>query len=272
MQPILKPMVSSRIPAAISEILEMVHTDARVLPATALYNESWVLRLVLHAASRGIDCLPFSFAKNARWFSEPSLYTAFAPNAHKDSRGESRTRADGVVGHFDIKPGTRTGLILRRDATQLIVLEAKIGSKLASGVTHDASFDQAARSVACIAQTLSMAKRSPQAVQCGFFVIAPQLAIDNPTFGTLLVPDGIRQRINDRIEKYEDPRVLAHRIWHTEWVEPLLKTITIAAWSWEASIERIRVHSPVLGSEIDAFYHKTLEFNERPARLANAQS
>lgn len=150
------------LPPSILQILETADTDARVLPPTALYCEGWMLRLVLHAAQGGIPCLPFTFAAGARWFSEPSLYTAFAATSRSDERAEKHTRADGVVGHFAFKRGTKTGLVLQEGATQFVVIEAKISSGLSAGVANAKTFNQATRNVACIAHTLAQSGCSPR--------------------------------------------------------------------------------------------------------------
>jgi hypothetical protein len=64
------------------------------LPPTILYNEGWLLRLVLSAASAGIPCLPFRFADGARWFSEALLYSAFLPRHRGDHLAEAWTHPD----------------------------------------------------------------------------------------------------------------------------------------------------------------------------------
>jgi hypothetical protein len=76
------------LPSSIIEILQTADTNACVLPPTALYCEGWLLRLVLHAAHQGIHCLPFTLALGVRWFSESSLYTAFAATARSDKQAE----------------------------------------------------------------------------------------------------------------------------------------------------------------------------------------
>ncbi len=46
-------------------------------------------------------------------------------------------------------------------ATQFVVAEGKMYSPLSPGVTHARYFDQAARTVACIAEVLRRGKRTP---------------------------------------------------------------------------------------------------------------
>jgi len=68
---------TSRIPAVIVDMLHAADTDAAVFPPTVLYEEGWMLRIVLSAGAEGISCLPFSFLPSARWFSEALLYSPF---------------------------------------------------------------------------------------------------------------------------------------------------------------------------------------------------
>ena len=237
-----------KLPPPIVGMLEDVETDSRVLPPTALYNEGWMLRLVLHSAARGIDCLPFQIARGARWFSEPSLYTAFAATSRSDKQAEKHTRADGAVGHFDFKPGTKTGLVLRSDATQFVVLEAKIGSRLSAGTTNATTFNQAARNVACIAYAISQVGRSPEQIQCGFHVVAPGPAIAAGAYQGALQRDSLLAAIDSRIQRYSGERRAQLEQWRHAWVEPTLRGLQIGCWSWEESLQRIEEADAALGN------------------------
>src|SRR4051812_24619431 len=100
--------------AAITTILEILASAESAVPnigPTVLYNEGWLLRLVLHTAARDVDCLPFKFAPRARWFSEALLPSPFLPRHRGDPYGESRTHADGIVGHFHFDR-TKAGAVL----------------------------------------------------------------------------------------------------------------------------------------------------------------
>jgi len=109
-----------------------------------LYNEGWLLRLILAAAKRGTPCLPFEFLPNSRWFSEAYFYSAFLPRHRGDRLSESWTHADGVVGQFLFDPRTKAGLSLTSTCTQFAVCEAKLFSLLDSKTKNAPRFDQAA--------------------------------------------------------------------------------------------------------------------------------
>jgi len=54
------------IPEAIVEMLRAADTENAVLPTTILYDEGWMLRLILSALASGISCSLFSFCSSAR--------------------------------------------------------------------------------------------------------------------------------------------------------------------------------------------------------------
>ena len=136
-------------------------------PPTVLFNEDWLLRIVLDwfAASETAqeDGHPLAPAPGARWYSEPLLPSAFLPRYRGDRLAESRTHADGVIGHIRVgrRGATDLSLCPNTDRPQLAVVEAKIYGGLSKGVRNAPFFDQAARSVACLAEILRRAERPP---------------------------------------------------------------------------------------------------------------
>ena len=104
--------------------------------------------------------------------------SAFLARHRGDPLAENWTHADGVLGHFTIGNQGKADLSLRHDATQFLVLEAKMFSELSSGVTSAGHFDQAARNVACIAEVFHRANVQPRPkTQIGFYVLAPDSQI-----------------------------------------------------------------------------------------------
>ena len=117
-----------KIPDATVDMRNAADTDAAVFPPTDLYNEGWMPRLVLSFGAEGISCLPFSLLPGSRWFSEALLYSPFLARHHGDELAETRTHADGVVGHFRFTPETKIGLEIVADSKQFIIMEAKLMS------------------------------------------------------------------------------------------------------------------------------------------------
>ena len=153
-----------------------------------------MLRLVLAAAKDGIECLPFPFESDASWFSEALLYSAFLARRRGDVLAESMTHADGVVGHFQFDLATKAGLVLPPHAKQFVVCEAKIFAHLSAGTRRAPNYNQAARNVGCIAETLRRAG-PPLATyrSLGFCVLAPASQIKAGTFAGCMKEEALQQ-------------------------------------------------------------------------------
>ena len=180
-------MVNKRI----AELLSKANDPDRVFPATDLYNEGWMLRLVIDWFSRNpqVDC-DIQFLERARWYSEALLPSRFLARQRGDNLAESWTHADGVIGHFEIGKNADGDLTLNEGAKQLVVIEAKMFSKLSSGVTNAKYFNQAARNVACVAEVASRAGIDPVSFEdIAFYVDAPQVRIDEGVFSTQMSKD-----------------------------------------------------------------------------------
>src|SRR3954447_4439415 len=159
----------------IKSMLEACEAGIAAFPPSELYNEDWLLRIVLDwFARQGGDRYPMSPRPGARWFSEAWLPSAFLPRYRGDRLAEARSHADGVLGHFAIgDPGT-AGLTLKADASQLVVIEAKLFARLSNGVKNAPYFDQAARTAACIAEVLRRADRAAATMDdLALLILAP---------------------------------------------------------------------------------------------------
>ena len=187
------------------KLLPNIDHDIPNFPPTILYNEGWLLRLVVDWFSKsGITDYPLSFPKDGHWFSEARLPSAFLPRKKGDPLAESHTNADGVIGHFTIGSTGKTDLVMSPNATHFVVLEAKLYSGLSKGVTNAKYYDQAARNVACIAEVLKEVDRNPQSfTQLGFYVLAPNDQIMSRTFSRLLDKQSIKDKVGRRISSYK---------------------------------------------------------------------
>lgn len=110
----------------------------RCFPATDLSNEGWMLRLILdwfHRNRQLKDGFGFN-NKEATWYSEALWPSAFPARSQGDKLAESRTHADGVIGHLTIEEGTTAGLVLKKKAFPFVVIEAKMFSALSKGVKN----------------------------------------------------------------------------------------------------------------------------------------
>ena len=92
----------------VTDLLARCGTETGVLPPTALYNEGWMLRLVLHWFDhhRTVEH-PLAMLEGSSWYSEPLLASRFFGKSRGDPRAEGWTNADAVIGHFRLRAGGR---------------------------------------------------------------------------------------------------------------------------------------------------------------------
>jgi len=256
----------------IMNMLQTCDTDHGVLPPTEVFNEDWMLRLVLDWFSRQPPSdHPLSFEKSARWYSELLLPSQFLPRYQRDPQAEAYTHADGVIGHFSIGRSGKGDIDLHPDATQLVVVEAKIFSRLSKGIKNFENYDQAARTAACIAQTLSLGQRQIRDIsRLGFYVFAPENQLKfEPTFQTFLEKDSIRIKVHKRIKAYSDPTdAETKNKWFQTWFLPTLECIDIQCLTWEEIISYIRSNDRHHGDALSEFYKKCLALNQPQSKLS----
>ncbi len=250
-------------------ILEACERGRAPFPPTVLYNENWLLRLVLDwfAEHReGLDpAHPLAPVEGASWFSEGLLPSAFLPRYRGDRLAESRTHADGVVGHLDVARRGSTDISLRPDAAQFAVVEAKIYGRLSAGVKNAPFFDQAARSVGCLAEILRRADRPPGDMDSiGFFLVAPGSRIDEGLFEEAISPRSIRHKVQARIEPYEG----SLDAWFEAWFEPTLKRLDLRVFGWEDLLDEISFRDMEAGQVLDSFYGRCLHYNRAQRNAA----
>lgn len=247
----------------ILKILESCSSDSPLIPPTELYNEGWLLRLILDWFSRNsIDNHPLNFNTDAIWYSEALLPSAFLnpPKLKPDPLAESYTHADGVIGHFKIGNAGKGDLSLNKSAKQFIVIEAKIFSNLSPGVTNAKYYDQAARSVACIAETLHRVGVRPyDMLHIGFFLFAPQTQISAGVFDTYMTYDSIKTKVQKRVAEYKGEKDK----WYEKWFKPTFESIQIITISWEHIIEDMTKAESSFGNQINEFYQLCLKYNSK---------
>ena len=250
---------------SIAEMLYRCGTDQGVLPPTALYNEGWLLRLVLNVLSEpafdGDALAPFA---GASWFSEGLLPSAFLHRFRGDPLAEGWTHADAVVGHVKVsRVGGRAEVSLADQAKQFVVAEAKLASPLSPGTRRATTYNQAARNVACMAEVLGRSDRDPASFQSlAFFVIAPARQIGPVVLPHLLEKEQIRLVVEQRVEMYAlEPERDAMRAWFTKRFLPVLDAVRVEAITWENLIEQIAKRDPAIASQLDTFYVQCCRFN-----------
>jgi len=251
------------------EMLEQLNGEEACLPATHLFNEGWMLRLLLKAGKDGLcgSAIP-AFNEGERWSSEAMLASPFSQSRGKAYEG--MTNADGVIGKFDWRPGTGEALHIPGDCRRFEVFEAKMYSKLSKGVRAASWYDQAVRNVACMAHALQEANLQAQNfpnVRLGFWVVAPRKQIEAGYFRLEMSPDSMRTKVKMRVEQFHGAGREQLELWRTEYFEPLLdsmlKNHLIGCISWEELIDS--VSDAPLQKIIKDFYTRC----QNPFQLAN---
>jgi hypothetical protein len=225
-------------------------------PFTDLYNESWLLRLVL-------DCLegnpevnsPLKFLDNARWFSEAYLPPPFLARFRKDKLAETHTHADGTIGHFSIGGTGKTDLVLDKAARQFVVLEAKMFSSLSKGIRADGDYDQAARTVACMCEIMSRARKDPNDIEIlAHYVIAPRKQINRGVFHKHMNSQSIFDKVKRRVDAYKGDK----DEWFHQAFVPAIKHFKIDCISWEDTIGSLNLDNQT-HSALRKFYQECLK-------------
>jgi len=133
---------------------------------------------------------------------------------------------------------------------------------LSPGVSNARYFDQAARYVACIAEILYRAKRSPQSFKrLGFYVPAPDEQIRAGVFGSKMQLSSISDKVKRRVEEYGGQK----EKWFKEWFLLTLDRLDVGYISWEMILDFIKQKDKKCFDEISDFYNKCLTYN-RPEK------
>ncbi|MFW6282058.1 MAG: hypothetical protein ACOC1O_04625, partial [bacterium] len=149
---------------------------------------------------------------------------------------------------------------LNSNARQFKVLEAKIYSKLSSGVSNASYYNQTARNVACMVEVISRENIYIDNLNdIGFYVLAPEKQIENkPSFKKYTLKNYIESTVLKRVEEYENKE---KKEWYNNWFLPLLENIDIKCISWEEIINFIKDKDNDYGKELDKFYDNCLKYN-----------
>ena len=249
----------------VAELLLRCGQPDAILPPTELFNEGWMLRLVLDWAARHPTTIEaLRFEPNSKWYSEALLGSRFKPRRRGDTSGEGFTHADAVIGHFRLRAGGRGDIELLPGASQLVVVEAKMASGLSGGTKRAPDFNQAARNVACIAHLVGGVADVASVSNCGFVVLAPGARISEGVFSVMDKAE-IARVVRSRADSFDAGAI--------EWCDhaflPVLAHCKVTLLSWETVLDEIAVAEPVAGDALHEFYSQCLHYNPLlPARAA----
>ncbi len=240
----------------ISNMMKRAHDDTRNFPPTLVYNEGWMLRLVLewfknnpqksHSLSIPSDC---------NWYSEALLPSPFLRG---NGINEGYTHADGVAGKFVIGNVQKGELSLNKDCDFFYVAEAKMGSPLSAGTKNAPTYNQAARNVACIADLLVRSKLTDAIFsKLAFYVLMPYGSKHIEETKHLLKPEEIEWAIQERLKQFpEDPKPQSSIKWLRDNLHEFVNDkIEIELLSWEDILSFISM------PEYGDFYEHCITFN-----------
>lgn len=258
----------------ILKIFESIESGTSNIPPTILYNEGWLLRLILYWFSKNKNTdSKLTFLDNSVWFSEVLLSSPFLPRYRGDNLAESYTHADGVIGHFEIGDSGYGDLKLKHNCEQFIILEAKMFSGLSEKTAHAPRYNQAARTVACMSHIISKNRINlDQINHLGFIIIAPSNQFDI---------DGKFQRFTDQqhIIKQVEARIAAYKersdyqkidIWYKESLIRFINKVDINLLSWEKILETISIYDSEYHKRMDLFYRNCLKYNNKNTSNKNS--
>lgn len=256
------------------DLLESLKNSKSKFRPTEIYNEGWLLRILLNEYSKKPDIeSPLKFYPGADWYSEAMLPTRFKARNRDDKQAESRTNADGVIGHFNIGEKGKADLELKNDTKQFTVIEAKMKSPLTKGTKNASYYDQAARTVACMAEALSKKDLCGKDIDhISFLVIAPREKIISAKkerkpdgLSSLVKKENIEGKVKDRVVEYkegsdkfnkQEHKYESYLAWHENYFKPLLELMNIELVSWESEITKLPDSDPVM-----EFYEKCHKYN-----------
>jgi len=238
--------------STVSELLEKCSTEHTKFPATDLYSEGWMLRIVLDWFSKHPEVEhEISINSSLDWYSEARLPSTFLPRKRGDKFAEGHTHADGVIGEFSIREGVESEFILNSCATTFIVTEAKMFSKLSPRTSNCNYYNQAARNVGCIAEVLSRVDLKPEKLdRLGFYVLAPESRINDGIFSRYMEKEHIHKTVKRRVDDYDESKVE----WFDSWFLPLMDVIEIRCISWEDLVNFIVIHESEMKESLSEFY------------------
>lgn len=253
----------------IQKIIDSAVMDQAFFPPTEIFNEGFFLKILFQFAMDNPDAtykhpnaeLILNHAPGTDFFCEGHLYSHF--RKHRDIKlYETDTRADGIIGNFIIRDDTKSRIIVKPDARHFSVIEAKMNAKLSSGIKNALFYDQAARNIACIAETLFDANLKPENMdRIGFYVLAPEQKINEGIFDDVLEKESVDDKIQRRIAQYDPENQEELNEWYNSWFMPTLEHIIIRKISWEEILDSITDRFPER-RDFYAFYGHCLKHND----------
>jgi len=231
---------------------------------TEFYNEGWLTRLMIFSVTDfGLKEHDLFIKSNNKYFSEPLLYSPFLARSKKDPLSESFTHADSAIGNFQIGDETNKGA-LKLTGRDLKIIEAKIFSKFSRKVTNANFYNQAARYIACITETIDRAEKINQLnnLSICFYLILPRKQFEKESsYESDLNKGNIEEIVQIRVNQYKnEPDYNGKKLWFDTKFKKVLDKIIIKPIFYEDVISDLRDYRYV--NEIKEYYSMCLDYNK----------
>lgn len=237
----------------VSEILSKCNSNETNISPTLLYNEGWMVRLLVSASiQEGIHLQDIDFSKVRNWYSEGLISTPFLPTERSDKLGEGYTHADMVIGDFEVKPSERGDITIKGDNGLFGVIEAKMRSKLSAGTKNAPGYNQASRNLACIAYITRDTEHN-----IFFSVAAPDVKIKEHSIKEQVSLPKMLKRIEARFNQYDKDSSVYQ---HIDKVLKRAKTCKCSVISYESWLDALTHHSA--HSSLVEFKDRCYKFNK----------
>lgn len=207
-------------------------TSANVNP-TEIYNEGWMTRLLVYYSVQEELVFENIDFKNKYWTSEALISSPFV---FAKTKHEGYTHADMALGDFTVDYNESGKIIVNDDAKVFGIIEAKMGSPLASKTSNAPNYNQASRNIVCIASNTGS--------ECDifFYILAPKAKVIKKSRGKvsmteMVTKNRIKQEIEERFELHNKHNI---SIRNEEEIKKQADRCTVGIITYEDWIEKFK--------------------------------
>jgi len=248
----------------INELFDFFNYWKNYTQPTEFYNEGWLTRLLIFSVTDfGLKEHDLFIKSDNKYFSEALLYSPFLARFEKDPLYESFTYADSAIGNFQIGNDTNKGA-LKLTGRDLKIIEAKIFSEFSPKVKNADFYNQAARYIACITETIDKAGKINQLndLSICFYLILPKIQFEKKSsYEIAMNKKNIKETVQKRVNQYKhEPDYIERKLWFDSKFKKVLDKIIIKPIFYEEVIYDLRNYRFV--NEINEYYSMCLDYNK----------
>ena len=236
---------------------------------TEFYCEGWLTRLLIFSVTDyGLKDHDLYIKENCKYFSESLLYSPFLSRFEKDPLAESFTHADSAIGEFQIGDEKNKGSLILL-GNSLKIVEAKINSEFSQGVTNAKFYNQSARYIACITETIDRANKINNLtdLSINFYLTVPKPRyLEKPSYRASLDKKNIYNVVKKRVEQYKNENSNNcsdydnRKLWLSSKFCKVLEKTIIKPVFYEDVIADLQGYK--FANEINNYYTMCLEYNK----------